>query len=151
MIRVATAHGEWIAKRDLDDTGWIVTGPDADLYERRWYADKGGSWLLGDDGAVGRQTDGTRDVRAPSDARRFRSWLVALVRKTGDEIVPAPRRASGTPQANRDRRTPVVSVSLARDVLAALDGLVVARGTSRSAVVEDLVTAEQRRAERRRS
>jgi metal-responsive CopG/Arc/MetJ family transcriptional regulator len=44
----------------------------------------------------------------------------------------------------------VVSVTLERDVLATLDAIVAAQGTSRSAVVEGLVLEEQRRQRRQR-
>ena len=50
---------------------------------------------------------------------------------------------SGTQQENGERRSPVVSVSMSRETLAALDAL--AEGTSRSAVVTALVDAETAR------
>ena len=92
-----------------------------------------------------RSLDGgvTTRFESSSDGKAWTKRTCAGVIRTRYVGLPeTPRRAA---QPNAKRRTPVVSVSLSRDAMAALDGLVSAAGTGRSAVVEDLVLAAAKR------
>jgi hypothetical protein len=73
MIKVQ--DGQEVAIASRGEGGWIVKVHDAFEKQRRFYPDKGGSFLLEADGTLGRQLRGTNDEKAPKSAKAMRSFL----------------------------------------------------------------------------